>query len=227
MTRKAARPDDHGTIENERQAGITRLSVFWEQQSRRLAKTLDLKAIPNVADAYDYAAELALLVPVLRGSQQRLAEVGAYDVLALWNPDSDGWDPSMIEAYIAKAAQTNAERWGHAVTDELGRIVAADPANAADGLRAFLASNGLAVALAGGFLTGAASFGGWDAASKSGLTTKSWHTSSKKPRPSHAAMSGESVAIQDVFSNGLRWPGDHFGTAKDNANCTCRLTYGT
>ncbi len=156
---------------------------------------------------------------------ERLAEVGAWDVLATWNPTSDGWSPEMVEAYIAKAASTNAGRWATAVQDGL-LDAATDPANVTDRIRAFLQSNGLAIALAGAFITEAFSFGGWDAATKSGLGSKEWVVTSKNPRPSHAAQNGEVVGINDVFSNGLRWPGDHFGNAAENANCSCRLRYG-
>jgi hypothetical protein len=35
------------------------------------------------------------------------------------------------------------------------------------------------------------------------------------------------VSLDDVFSNGLRWPGDGKGEAKETANCKCRLDYAT
>jgi hypothetical protein len=222
---KAARPADHGTIGAERGAALARLTVFWERQAARIADALDLKAIPAVADAFDYDAETAALLAVLRPTMQRLAEVGAWDVLDQWNPDSEGWTPEMIEAYIAKAAATNAGRWSTAIADGLLAAVAADPANAVDRVRDFLASNSLAVALAGAFITGALAFGAQDAATKSGLRRKTWRVTSRNPRPSHAAQNGQTVDIEDVFSNGLRWPGDHYGNAAENANCTCRLDY--
>ncbi|MFT4288165.1 hypothetical protein [Nocardioides sp.] len=223
---KAARPADLGTIEAERGAALVRLTVFWEQQANRIRSALDLKSIPNVSDAFDYDAETAALEPLLRATMQRLAEAGAWDVLDKWNPDSEGWSPEMVEAYIAKAAATNAGRWSTAIADGLAATVADDPAGAVDRIKEFLSDHALAVALAGAFTTGALSFGAYDAASKSGLRRKTWRVTSKNPRPSHAAQNGESVAIHDVFSNGLRWPGDHYGNAAENANCTCRLDYG-
>ncbi|MFD0384682.1 hypothetical protein ACFQ2B_27905 [Streptomyces stramineus] len=47
----------------------------------------------------------------------------------------------------------------------------------------------------------------------------------KNPRPSHKAQNGERVGLDDVFSNGLRWPGDGRGEAKELANCHCTLDY--
>lgn len=53
---------------------------------------------------------------------------------------------------------------------------------------------------------------------------KTWVTTSGNPRPSHAAMDGETVPIDDAFSNGLDWPGDISGAGGDAgeiANCSC------
>jgi hypothetical protein len=222
---KASRPADLANIDVERAAAINRLTVVWERQAARIRSALDLKAMPDIVGAFDWDAEIATVAPILRAVMQRLAEVGAWEVLAQWNPDSDGWSPEVIEAYIAKAASTNAGRWATAVTEGLAEA-ASVPAEAPERLSSFLDSNGLAIALAGAFATEALSFGGYDAAGKSGLTSKTWEVTSKDPRPAHAAQSGQTVAIHDVFSNGLRWPGDHFGNAADNANCTCRLRYG-
>lgn len=52
-------------------------------------------------------------------------------------------------------------------------------------------------------------------------TTKTWVTG-PNPRPSHAALNGQTVAIGKAFSNGQRHPGDG---ASDNANCNCRLDF--
>jgi len=58
------------------------------------------------------------------------------------------------------------------------------------------------------------------------LTSKTWRVTSGNPRDSHAAINGETVGIRDVFSNGLRYPGDFSGGAEENANCKCVLDYG-
>jgi HK97 family phage portal protein len=52
--------------------------------------------------------------------------------------------------------------------------------------------------------------------------TKTWVTGSN-PRSDHAALDGETVALDEPFSNGLMWPGDSSGDADDNANCNCDL----
>lgn len=50
--------------------------------------------------------------------------------------------------------------------------------------------------------------------------TKTWITG-PNPRPSHAAMNGQKVGIDDVFSNGMDWPGS--GGDADDIGCNCAV----
>ena len=54
--------------------------------------------------------------------------------------------------------------------------------------------------------------------------TKTWDVTSGNPRPSHAAMNGETVPYDKPFSNGAMWPGDAdaLGPA-EVANCQCAV----
>lgn len=52
--------------------------------------------------------------------------------------------------------------------------------------------------------------------------TKTWITG-PNPRTSHAEMDGETVGIDEVFSNGMKWPGDSSGGADEVAGCNCGL----
>jgi HK97 family phage portal protein len=54
-----------------------------------------------------------------------------------------------------------------------------------------------------------------------GEPTKTWITG-PNPRPTHAAMSGETVGIDATFSNGLDWPGSG-GDADEVAGCNCSV----
>src|SRR5690606_30502433 len=52
--------------------------------------------------------------------------------------------------------------------------------------------------------------------------TKTWVVTSANPRPSHAAMAGETVPFDSVFSNGAKWPGDSSALDVDEvAGCSC------
>jgi hypothetical protein len=55
--------------------------------------------------------------------------------------------------------------------------------------------------------------------------TKTWHTTSKAPRPTHVALDGVSVPFSDTFANGLRFPGDgSTGNAAEVAQCQCVMS---
>ncbi len=76
-------------------------------------------------------------------------------------------------------------------------------------------------------VTTASSFGATEAAKKSPYTTKVWQTNSGSPRASHAALDGQTVAINERFSNGLMWPGDPTGGDVDErAGCQCSVGFG-
>ena len=49
---------------------------------------------------------------------------------------------------------------------------------------------------------------------------KQWVTGDN-PRPSHAAMNGETVGIDEPFSNGMEWPGDDIGDPDEECGCNC------
>jgi hypothetical protein len=50
-------------------------------------------------------------------------------------------------------------------------------------------------------------------------TTKTWITG-PNPRPEHAALDGETVGIDESFSNGGDWPGDD---GEPGCNCTVEV----
>ena len=53
---------------------------------------------------------------------------------------------------------------------------------------------------------------------------KTWVVTSGNPRPSHAAMSGETVPYSEPFSNGAMWPGDADALDVDEiAGCQCAV----
>jgi len=75
-------------------------------------------------------------------------------------------------------------------------------------------------------VTTASTFGSFQGAEQAGLKTKTWQTNSANPREAHAALDGETVALDERFSNGQLWPGDPAGGAENNANCRCSVTFG-
>ena len=70
------------------------------------------------------------------------------------------------------------------------------------------------------FLAGFAAYeaGKQIAAATNRVGTKTWVTG-PNPRPAHAAMDGETVSLDDTFSDGSKWPGD----GPDSAGCNCSV----
>jgi len=64
---------------------------------------------------------------------------------------------------------------------------------------------------------------GMEAATFHGMKEKTWeyNAGAKGSRSDHASMNGETVPLQDAFSNGLQIAGDPSGSAADNAGCLC------
>ncbi len=75
--------------------------------------------------------------------------------------------------------------------------------------------------------------GQFDMMKSAGATTKTWHhRPQKNPRdgshgPNHVILDGETVGIDERFSNGLRYPKDpDEHRAEEVINCRCYITYG-
>jgi len=64
-----------------------------------------------------------------------------------------------------------------------------------------------------------------EAAGQAGAGTKTWTTTSGDPRSTHEALNGETVPIDESFSNGGAFPGDPLLPTSERAGCECMLTY--
>ncbi|WP_112490892.1 hypothetical protein [Streptomyces bacillaris] len=223
------RPEDLGTFEAERDAYTAALTAWAQRQADGLLERADAKdgGPPDFFDlwAAQSAERQAQLAALIQGFGFRLAQIGAWSVLGVWNPEADGWDPAVMEAWLATAAASHAAEYEQAAYTAATSAVI-DEGDWRDNLRAGLGSWVTAAAVrAVTSATEARSFGSHDAAGASGLTHKVWRTGGKNPRASHVRMNGDSVPLGTTFANGLRWPGDANGDAAETANCNCRLDY--
>lgn len=122
----------------------------------------------------------------------------------------------MMDGWVAEVA-TNS---GLNIVDQLSGRIEDEGQD-----EAFEWVTGAGVALFAGSLLGTfANFGAHEGARASGSRQKRWQVNSSNPRASHSALSGETVDISGVFSNGLRWPG-YPGDASEVANCQCSLVF--
>lgn len=225
------RPDDLGDFDEERDTFVAALVRWTKRQADRLISRAGAKAdgLPDLLAWWDEGAEerLAELTSLLSEHGYRIAQLAAWGVLSDFNPEAAGWDPEVMLPWLLAAAESHAEQHEQAGRDA---VTAVD--DSGDGWQANLhhAADVWAVAAAvraSTVSTESRGFGSHDAAGASGLRKKIWRTGGTNPRPSHRAQDGEQVSLDDVFSNGLRWPGDGKGEAKETANCKCRLDYAT
>lgn len=66
-----------------------------------------------------------------------------------------------------------------------------------------------------------------DSARSNSKATKTWIVTSGNPRSTHAILDGETVNIDDLFSNGAKFPGDPSLDVSDRANCECIVDFGS
>ncbi|MFD7319235.1 hypothetical protein [Streptomyces sp. NPDC059883] len=223
------RPDDLETYAVERDAYTAALTDWAQRQADGLLSAADAKA-DGPPDFYELWAASSperqdQLAALMLAYGFRLAQIGAWDVLSLWNPAAENWDPAVMEAWLSAAARSHAEEYEQAAYTAATAAVA-DEGDWRDNLRTGMDHWVTAAAVrAVTSATEARSFGSHDAAGASGLTHKVWKTGGKNPRASHVRMDGESVELGGVFSNRLRWPGDSRGDADETANCHCDLAY--
>jgi hypothetical protein len=227
---KSGRPSDLGAADTERDALATSLAKFTERAADKLLAAAGAKAdgMPDLLALWAAGSKdrLAQLEALLADHGFRLAQVGAWTVLNEWNPEAEGWSADVMLAWILTAAQSHAEQHEEAGRKAVARVQEAEAEGWREDLKqAALSWGSAAAARAATASTELTSFGGHDAASASGLTKKIWRTGGRNPRPSHKAQDGEAVSLDDVFSNGLRWPGDGSGKTAELVNCNCTLDY--
>ncbi len=225
------RPDGLAGFEAERDAFASKLSAWSARQMDVLLRAVGAKdaAPPDVLATWEAGApdRLAQLQLLLNSQAFRLAQVGAWEVLAEHNADAEGWSADVMLPWLLAAAETHAAAHEAAGTEQLTQAVADTSGDWRESLTnaAAVWAGAVAVRRAWTASTESRSFGGHDAAGASGLTHKVWKTGGSNPRTSHKALNGDRVEIDDVFGNGCRWPGDAHGRESETANCNCKLTY--
>jgi hypothetical protein len=187
------------------------------------AKGMPAKALPDIAvlwDGHRWDSELT-------GDVRKLSQATTMD-FARYVSEQLGveLDESEMEAWIAENSRIAAENINGVTRSQVEEALKADdPLDALKGVFE-LALSVRAAEIAFSRTTSLANFGTMNAARQGGLKTKTWHVNSSNPRPAHAAMSGATVGIKELFSNGMMWPGDPAGGADNNSNCACSVTFG-
>jgi HK97 family phage portal protein len=134
--------------------------------------------------------------------------------------DPDQYEQAYTTAYLRVMANGRAEMVNAATLAQLEEVEPDEADTVFDNAKAQRSGSGgfaLAAAVAG-FATSefAKQYFGQRA-------EKTWVTG-PNPRAEHAAMDGETVANDDVFSNGAKWPGDPVLGAEGVSGCNCGLS---
>ena len=203
------------------------LRKFFKRQSRSLAGKLEKSG--NYADWWDadrWERELADdLTPIF---QRQASRRGAQMVDAL-NLGGE-FDAERIENYIKAMALGKSKAINNVTYRELREALDGDfdddamgstvegVFEKAEGQRADVSGRSFATALAGFAIIEAVSQRGGGR-----QAMKTWIVTSGNPRAEHAAMDGETVPYDELFSNGAKFPGDQVLTPEESCNCQCQV----
>jgi hypothetical protein len=199
------------------------LSAFFARQGRVVKSVLGAKADADWWDEARWDRELAadlfaLSMAITEGvARRQLEKLGI---------DASEYDVDRTLAYLKTVAASNAKSINAATRIKLETAIAEaeDVGEAVE--HVFDVATSSRAEQAG--LTLATSFAGFASVEAveqvrgTRAATKTWVVTSRRPRASHAAMAGETVPLDAVFSNGAKWPGDVSALDVDEvAGCSC------
>lgn len=201
------------------------LTKFFERQGERVLSRAPkgLKA-PTLAQLFDEARWNRELKADLLALNSATALVFARKVADAYGVEAD---PERMAAWLEQNATIAAEGINGTTADRLKTLLAEDEPRSAIADYFALAMAARAQQIARSKVTTTANFGAREGGKQAGVNKKTWKVNSANPRSSHADVNGETVAMDDAFSNGLHFPGDGAGgAAEDVANCECSLSFG-
>ena len=150
--------------------------------------------------------------------------------------DSALWDSARTANFIRAMAERRAELFNEEAYErlvaEMQEYDIGDPKQVTEAELAFLALIAVRVARCAqtyatavcGFATQEAVKQAYPEDTDTVTRTKTWrHNDSAQPRDSHAAMDGETVGLDEKFSNGADYPGDASLGAPETVNCHCTM----
>lgn len=199
--------------------GAAVLSQLGAQKSRGAIKA-------SAADIFDTARWDGELAADLLLTSRKIAVVAAQSTMADIGQPADQFDPGVMAGWLAAHADGAAKAINAVTVARLTALLAEglDDVMAAVGALFDTYHDSRAAQIATTLTSAMSGFGTVEAGRHHGGegATKTWRTGSN-PRPEHAAMDGETVPIDDAFSDGSRWPGGS-GDAALDTNCNCDVS---
>ena len=193
---------------------------------RMTSLTDDVRAavVAGAPDQVDYSGHAGALHAVLYAAHVQAAQAFGTEVAGTWGSDYDVHDVGL--PYLSEVARVFAE---HSVETVRADAVATrglpdDELVTAVGVlveQAQTRGAGLAVTAT----TLVRGFGRVEAARAAGVPMKTWTVTSSNPRAEHVALAGETVPVDQPFSNGAMWPGDTVLPADQRVGCRCTVEF--
>lgn len=219
--------------------GTRILTSTFDRQARAITSRLKARpATPAKADVdevFDRERWDAELTADLYSLNEAVAHAAAAKAVTELGWDLDGYDVDRTLPFL----QSNASRVAGGVNGATAKALAdalTDETDPLEAVRAlfdrYKAQRAEAVATAQ--VTSISGFGTTEAARQRVEASagddepleavKTWRTTSPRPRPTHAALNGKSVPLDQPFPNGADWPGDPSLPDEERANCSCNVT---
>lgn len=205
QTRSALRGETHKLVR-------TRLDDFFAKQQQVIGSRLGAKDA-SWWDEGRWDTELKnLLLPLgadvsVKYAREALAEIAV---------PPDLYDQARTMKYLTVVAEKMAQQ----INARTKTMITAGIAEGKDWRDTAAFTDGRSDRLTRSTVTGWAAFGVHEAGAQSGAAEKTWVTG-HNPRPGHADMDGETVALDDTFSNGQFFPGSGGG---ENSGCNCSMS---
>jgi HK97 family phage portal protein len=199
------------------------LAGFFARQGRAVRSALGVKAGDDWWDADRWDKELSDLLAKLN---LNIATDTAHQALQAAGISPDEYDSDRTVNFLRKVAHRIARQTNAVTKAQLDEARTADDPSDAVGHVFDIATGSRAAESAATGVTFASAFGVTESARQySGdRATKTWQVTSANPRPSHAAVDGETVGINEQFSLGCDWPADGNLSEAESCGCTCSVT---
>jgi len=175
---------------------------------------------PDWWDAGRWDTELAADILV---ASLKVTEATALSAIEAMGEDPSAYSVDQTEAFLAKVAERIA---GQVNATTLSALESARESDDPDAF-GYVFDVAVDSRAAKSGMTAAATFVGFamvEAAQQARPKAKKrWKTNSGNSRSSHKRINGETVPIDEKFSNGLKWPGSFNGDVDEVANCRCSV----
>ncbi|MDI3330138.1 MAG: phage portal protein [Micrococcus sp.] len=214
---KAPEPADE-----DRDRAVALMRDFFRRQGAAVASAIGAGSA-DWWDAERWDAELAAdLLEVLKAVSGSIGPAMAADL----GFEPGDYDMERTLEFLQAVAASRAGAVNAATRDELEAVLADDSEDAPTPAHVFeVAEESRSITAGQAIVTTAAAFASVEAGRQLAgpRAFKVWRVTSNNPRSEHIRMNGETVPIDEPFSNRMDWPGDPTGGAGNVANCRCRV----